>query len=317
VQKAKRLGGRGYTVSIALLLCVPAWHWSLSWYQARLYPPRGETFAGLHIYCQGAGEPTVLFETGVGGTYLDFIPIQKEVARFTRACTYDRAGLGWSPSSPRPRTAQNAAAELLEALGKAGMDNAVVMVAHSYGALVAQSVAVQAPERLAALILLDPSYPAELRVEGAPSAALAPLLPVLAMLGVWRFRELFDAADPRVSPETSREMAALTNRTGHVRTFFKEIQALPESSQFLELHPASARLEDPLVIVLGRGLADGSPDLAARHAQQRNLALAFPLGSFEVLDGTGHFLYLDASEKIVATVRETVESARHATNATF
>ena len=197
------------------------------------------------------------------------------------------------------------------------MTNPVVMVAHSYGALVAQRVAVQAPERLAALILLDPSYPAELRVEGAPSAGLAPVLPVLAMLGVWRFRELFEASDPRISPEAGREMAALTSRTGHLRTFFKELQALPESSHFLELHPAPARLEDPPVIVLGRGLADGSPDLAARHAQQRNLALAFPLGSFEVLDGTSHFINLDVPEKIVAKVRETVESARHAAIATF
>ena len=168
----------------------------MSWRQARLYPPRGQFFAGLHIYCQGSGEPTVVFESGLGGSYLDFIPVQTQVARFTRACTYDRAGLGWSEPSPRPRTAQNAAAELLEALNEAGLKNPVVMVAHSYGALVAESIAVQAPDRLAGMILVDPSYPAEARVEGAPSRALAPALPILAMLGVWRFRNLFEPLDP-------------------------------------------------------------------------------------------------------------------------
>jgi pimeloyl-ACP methyl ester carboxylesterase len=157
---------------------------------------------------------------------------------------------------------------------------------------------------------LAPSYPAELRVEGAPSTALAPVLPALAMLGVWRLRNLFDAPDPRVSPEHGREIAAVTSRTGHLRTFFREIQALKESSRFPELHPP--RFEDPPVTVLGRALPEGSPNLEARHEQQRSLALKFPLGSFEVVDGTGHFIHLDAPQRVVATVREMVDGCRQA-----
>jgi pimeloyl-ACP methyl ester carboxylesterase len=293
---------------VVFVVCLPAWHWAMSWREARLFPPRGEYFAGLHFYCLGAGEPTVIFEAGLGATYLDFMPIQKQVAQFTRACTYDRAGLGWSLRSSRPRTAQNAAAELLAALPQAGIKNPVVLVAHSYGALVAESIAVQAPDRLAGLILLDPSYPAEVWVEGAPSTALAPVLPFLIVMGAWRFRNLFDRSDPRLSPEADREIGALTNRSSHLVTFAREIQALAESSDFLETH--APRLTDRPVMILARGAADGVKDLASRHTQQMNLARSFPSGSFEVIPAADHFIFLDNPEIVVARVREAVQALR-------
>jgi pimeloyl-ACP methyl ester carboxylesterase len=298
---------------LAVVACLPAWHWAMSWREARLYTPRGEYFAGLHFYCQGTGEPAVIFEAGLGATYLDFMPIQKQVAQFTRACTYDRAGLGWSKSSSRPRTAQNAAAELLAALTPAGINSPVLVVAHSYGALVAESIAVQAPERLAGLILLDPSYPAEVRMEGAPSTALAPVLPFLIVMGAWRFRNLFDRSDPRYSPEADREIGALTNRSSHLITFIREIQALPESSHFLEIHfleTHAPRLTGKPVMILARGTADGAKDLASRHEQQIRLAHAFPQGRFEIIPAADHFIYLDNSEIVVARVREAVQAVR-------
>jgi pimeloyl-ACP methyl ester carboxylesterase len=295
---------------LAAVVCLPAWHWAMSWREARLYPPRGQYFSGLHFYCLGAGEPAVIFEAGLGATYLDFMPVQKQVAQFTRACTYDRAGLGWSRSSSRPRTAQNAAAELLEALPQAGIKNPVVLVAHSYGALVAETIAVQAPERLAGLILVDPSYPAEVRLEGAPSTALAPVLPFLIVMGAWRFRNLFDQHDPRFSPEADREIGALTNRSSHLITFVREIQALGESSNFLEGDAHALRLTDKPVMILARGDADGAKDLASRHEQQLRLAHAFPSGSFEVIPAADHFIYLDNPDIVVARVREAVQAVR-------
>jgi len=293
---------------LAVVMCLPAWHWAVSWRQARLYPPRGQYFAGLHFYCQGAGEPAVIFEAGLGATYLDFMPIKRQAAQFTRACTYDRAGLGWSKSSSRPRTAQNAAAELLAALPQTGINNPVVVVAHSYGALVAESIAVQAPERLAGLILLDPSYPAEVRLEGAPSTALAPVMPILIVLGACRFWNLFDRSDPRYSPEAGREIGALTNRSSHLLTFLREIQALTESGHYLEIH--SPRLTDKPVMILARGTADGLGDLESRHEQQMKLAQAFPSGRFEVIPGADHFIHLDHPDIVVARIRETVNAVQ-------
>jgi len=74
------------------------------------YPPVGQMVDvggyRLHLYCQGRGSPTVLIEAGQGDFGLSWGLVQPEAAKSTRVCVYDRAGLGWSDPSPRPRTVQ-------------------------------------------------------------------------------------------------------------------------------------------------------------------------------------------------------------------
>ena len=58
----------------------------------------------LNLYCSGEGSPSVIFE-GAGHTAgYAWANMQREVAKFTRACWYDRAGYGWSDPGPSPRT---------------------------------------------------------------------------------------------------------------------------------------------------------------------------------------------------------------------
>src|SRR3954447_19008095 len=63
------------------------------------YPAPGEMVDvggySLHLNCAGEGTPTVVMDSGLGGTVLDWQLVQPEVANFTRVCTYDRAGMGW------------------------------------------------------------------------------------------------------------------------------------------------------------------------------------------------------------------------------
>lgn len=72
--------------------------------EAARYPSPGQLvdIGGykLHINCTGTGSPTVILEAGLGGTSLDWSKVQPQVARFTRVCSYDRAGYGWSDSAP-------------------------------------------------------------------------------------------------------------------------------------------------------------------------------------------------------------------------
>ena len=71
-----------------------------------VYPPPGQLVDvgghRLHIQCVGAGSPTVVTESGLGGTSLDWSLVQPSVAQTTRICTYDRAGFGWSEPGPSP-----------------------------------------------------------------------------------------------------------------------------------------------------------------------------------------------------------------------
>src|SRR5437868_3738273 len=75
----------------------------------RRYPPPGNIYSvdgyAMHLYCTGTGAPTVVVEAGLGNDFIEWQLVQPEVAKFTRICTYDRAGIGWSEGRPEPHDA--------------------------------------------------------------------------------------------------------------------------------------------------------------------------------------------------------------------
>jgi hypothetical protein len=70
----------------------------------------------LHVHCTGHGSPLVVVETGLGDFSFDWTLVQARVARFTRICTYDRAGYAWSEPGPLPRSFAQINLELHDAL---------------------------------------------------------------------------------------------------------------------------------------------------------------------------------------------------------
>jgi pimeloyl-ACP methyl ester carboxylesterase len=85
----------------------------------------------LHLWCTGDGAPAVILDTGLGGSSADWGFVQPDVARFTRVCSYDRAGMGYSDPGPSPRTARRIASELAELLVRSGIGGPVVLVGAS------------------------------------------------------------------------------------------------------------------------------------------------------------------------------------------
>ena len=84
----------------------------------------------LYINCVGTGTPTVVIDAGWGdssGAWSSWV--QPGVARTTRVCTYDRAGMGYSEPGPLPRTAERFAHELHALLSGAGVPEADILVA--------------------------------------------------------------------------------------------------------------------------------------------------------------------------------------------
>jgi hypothetical protein len=84
---------------------------------AKTYPPPGQLVDvgghRLHINCTGTGSPTVVIEAGLGDWSTSWgEAVQPAVAKTTRVCTYDRAGMGWSEAGPLPRDAAQFAREL-------------------------------------------------------------------------------------------------------------------------------------------------------------------------------------------------------------
>jgi pimeloyl-ACP methyl ester carboxylesterase len=113
---------------------------------------------GLHIYCIGEGSPTVVMDSGGGATLEAWRLVQPEVAKFTRACTYDRAGLGLSESSPTPRTIQHMTKELHTLLKKVGIESPYVLVGHSLGGFIVRLFASQYPDEVVGMVLVDAGH---------------------------------------------------------------------------------------------------------------------------------------------------------------
>ena len=111
--------------------------------------------ARLNFYCTGSGSPTVVFEGG----FTDWAPawalVQPRIARFTRACSYDRAGAGFSEPGPTPRTTERIARELHDALHAAGIDGPYILVGHAFGGDHIRAFADLFLDQVAGLVLVE------------------------------------------------------------------------------------------------------------------------------------------------------------------
>ena len=90
----------------------------------------------LYLLKKGSGGATVLFESGIAATTLNWSHIQEKVSRFATTVSYDRSGLGWSSPCRTARTPGNIAVELHELLKGAGIKPPYILVGHSFGGLV-------------------------------------------------------------------------------------------------------------------------------------------------------------------------------------
>ena len=111
----------------------------------------------LHVHCVGEGKPIVVLDAGLGGDGASWKDVQPEIGRFTRACAYDRAGLGYSGPAPRSHTSQQMARELHTLLDRAGLDGPYVLVGHSFGGLNVRMFASEYPRDVSGMVLVDAS----------------------------------------------------------------------------------------------------------------------------------------------------------------
>src|SRR5258708_7423500 len=136
---------------------------------ARKFPPPGQlvriTGCQLHALSMGKGQPVAVLEAGISNSCLNWSPVQPQLAAFTTACSYDRAGLGWSDRDGRPRSAQAMALDLHAMLQQLPVPGPYILIAHSFGAYIAlayaQHLGTQGSGEIAGVVLVDPLTPKE------------------------------------------------------------------------------------------------------------------------------------------------------------
>ena len=160
------------------------------------YPPPGKMVSigthDIHLNCLGSGSPTVVFESDLDQYgVLSWVSVQGEIGKFTRACSYDRAGIMWSESGPRPRNGKNIAAELKTVLENAGEEGPYILVGHAFGGAYVRIFAGQNPDDICGMVLIESSHPemltrfAEYGIETEiPNKQTRPLILLLSHLGM-------------------------------------------------------------------------------------------------------------------------------------
>ena len=112
----------------------------------------------LNLYCTGKGSPTVVFDSGVTGETVGWALVQPVIAAHTRACSYDRAGTGFSDPGTRTGTSANIVDDLHRLLVAASIAPPYILVGHSYGGMNVRLYKDHYPSEVVGMVLVDPSH---------------------------------------------------------------------------------------------------------------------------------------------------------------
>ena len=203
----------------------------------------------LHIHCVGERTPTVILEAPAAGMSVGWTWVQDEVAKITRVCSYDRAGLGWSEAGEGGYRAAQVPEELHTLLERAGERGPFVIVGHELGASYARLYASRFREQTAALVLVDdPSGPESLR-HSVPRLVRA--WPWLARIGVLRATRTLSRHASGFRGESGGATRAFLNRPDHLARGALEIRRRQETARDAAAEPLDPALPVTEVSVSG------------------------------------------------------------------
>ena len=102
----------------------------------------------------------MILDSGLGDSYISWHKVQPQIAQFTRVCSYDRAGLGYSDSSPRSPHQQSVRRRIAQRFCKTPASlRRYVLVGHSMGGFDVRLYASLYRNEVAGMVLVDSSHP--------------------------------------------------------------------------------------------------------------------------------------------------------------
>jgi pimeloyl-ACP methyl ester carboxylesterase len=234
----------------------------------------------LHLNCTGQGSPVVVLLAGGGDFSFDWDLVQPQVAKFTRVCSYDRAGEAWSDLGPRPRTIMNGKLVRVRMLSKGR----------------------QIPAPRTSITTADALSPKEKeRIE--------------AMIKQFKIRPEIEAPFDRLPAVVQSERIWALSQLKHFAATADDY--LPEETAkiYAETRAATFPLRNLPLIVLSRSKDDYPPgaaeEMSKEHRdEQESLSELSRRGKLIVVPNSGHHIQLDAPNAVIGAV-ETEVSASH------
>jgi pimeloyl-ACP methyl ester carboxylesterase len=310
--------GRAALAFAAVMSSAAAVQQALTVQDRRRYPPPGLLInidsRPMHLQVRGphTGGPTVVLEAGMGSFSPNWYWVQQELAPSVRSVAYDRAGLGWSRRSRRPRDAQTIAVELRDALREAGIEPPYVLAGHSFGGLPVRAFADLYPELTAGLILVDASHPDQWVRWPTPHAdriieVSQRVLGWLGWFGLLRALHLARGISAGLPARQAAELRAGAALPGCAATEAAQMRCWSVSRE--QLNAAAPLGELPLAVI---GVTEQPVGGELLTALQRELAELTENASFEIVQGATHESLISDREhaRVVArTILTVVEAA--------
>lgn len=254
---------------------------------------RTQDGAMLRAFAEGRGRPLLLV-SGLGGNAAFWTSIAETLGRSFRVIRFDQRGIGASTRGSDACSIESLAQDCVAVLDEAGIDRAVVL-GHSTGGCIAQSLGRLAPERIEGLILsgswLRPSrymgayFGARREILATNPEAFAATSVLCAYPPAWIEANwhVYDAA-LAAAPLTAPQQAVMRERIDALLAFDGRAQA--------------AALTMP-VLVLG-----ARDDMVVPAFLQEELAAALPGCAKTMLDTGGHIFPLSRPDAFTATVAD-------------
>jgi pimeloyl-ACP methyl ester carboxylesterase len=265
-------------------------------------------------------------EAGLGDATTIWAKVWPEVAKTTSVCIYDRAGLGWSDLSPKPRTAKIIVEELYTLLSKAEIPGPYILVGHSIGGVYMRLFAHTYPDKVAGMVLVDSSH--EEQMLRAPEAFVTfektylrkmigqmELFKPLAAIGLFALfpsRVPADDLMPEGAKKAYRAMAA--KDTGFLNTVIAETKAIDTSlAQVREAQLKTVGNIPLIVLSRGQGVlppnAGLTEDVIKRfddgwQQMQQEMAEMSSRGKRMVAKKSGHYIHLQQPQLVIDAIKE-------------
>lgn len=288
----------------------------------------------LNLYCSGSGPVTVVFDAYGTGAGSSWHAVQPHIARRTRACVYDRAGLGFSDPSPRPATSANAVDDLHKLLGAAGIAPPYVLVGSSYGGANAQLYTFRHPDQVKGLVLVEPMHEDEesrlLKVTGGKlkmmrdmEAQLRAACSAESVKGFTPGSELWGQCIGPVPEGRGRVLGAaeIAQRTSPAYWKAHNAEVAGFETSAAELRAARKPFGALPLIVFSRSISPyatpGQPQSPLNKAMEdenqrlmQEMAAMSSRGSLRRIPGARHIVHDDKPEAVVKAIENMLEIVR-------
>lgn len=245
------------------------------------------TVAGhqVNMVTMGAGQYTVIFESGFGTDLTAWRNVAPAVAKSAHVVAYSRAGMGKSQARAGERTLAANTSDLEQMIAAAQLRPPFILVGHSYGGFLIRDFAARNPAQVAGMVFVDAS---DERIET-------------------ELRKI----DPARTANDAKLSEAYT--PPKYKAELKYVQAILKSGKL----PAAGPLPDVPVAVLTSSMKHEKPEFFLHSPEgmktwrslHESFFRQFSTGIHTVTANAGHHIHMEQPQLVVAAIEQVMAMA--------